>query len=164
MNRKEKVFEYLRNAGIDYECIEHPATPTVEEALKYVADAGDVCHCKNLFLRNHKGNRHYLVILNWHHSLPVHELQDKLQQGRLSFASEARMEKYLGVTPGSVSLFGLLNDTDNHVHLILDSNLDKAERLSFHPNDNTASLIISHDSFRRILADLGNTYEFMDLY
>ena len=154
MNKKEKVFEYLRNAGIDYECIEHPATPTVEEALKYVADAGDVCHCKNLVLRNHKGNR----------SLPVHELQDKLQQGRLSFASEARMEKYLGVTPGSVSLFGLLNDTDNHVHLILDSNLDKADKLSFHPNDNTASLIISHDSFRRILADLGNTYEFMDLY
>jgi len=164
MDRKEKVYDYLHRFGIEYECIEHPATPTVEEALLYVTDNGDVCHCKNLFLRNHKGDRHYLVIFDWHYNLDVKRLQVILGQGRMSFASETRLDRYLGVKPGSVSLFGLINDEDNHVHLLLDKHLEHASKLSFHPNDNTASLIITHEGFMRFLSACGNSHEFMDLY
>ncbi len=164
MNRRDKVFEYLQQAGIGYECHEHPPVPTVEEAKLYWADLPGVQHCKNLFFRNHKGNRHYLVIFDWNRNLAIRDLEQRLRQGRLSFASEQRMMKYLGLSPGSVSLFGLINDTENHVHLFLDKNLEKAYRLSFHPNDNTASLVITAEGFRRFLDRCGNNYEFIDLY
>lgn len=164
MSRKEEVFEYLRQSGIGYECHEHPATPTVEAARQYWADIHGVQHCKNLFFRNHKGDRHYLVIFDWGRNLAIRDLEQRLKQGKLSFASEERMMKYLGLSPGSVSLFGLINDTENHVQLFLDKNLEKADKLSFHPNDNTASLVITGEGFRRFLARCGNSYEYVDLY
>ncbi len=164
MNRKDRVFEYLRQSGIAYECHEHPAAPTVEIARQYWADMPGVQHCKNLFFRNHKGNRHYLVIFDCDRNLAIRDLEQRLGQGKLSFASEERMMKYLGLSPGSVSLFGLINDTENHVHLFLDRNLEKAGKISFHPNDNTASLVITAEGFRLFLARCGNRYEYVDLY
>lgn len=164
MSRKEKVFEYLQRLGIKYECHEHPAAPTVEVAKQYVTDIPDVQYCKNLFLRNHKGTKHYLVIFDWNQSLAIRDLEQRLEQGSLSFASEGRMMKYLGVSPGSVSLFGLINDTENHVHLFIDKNLEKSVKLSFHPNDNTVSLVITNKGFRQFLTECGNSYEYIDLY
>ncbi len=164
MSRKKRVLEYLQRSGIEYECHEHPATPTVEIARQYWTDMPCVQHCKNLFFRNHKGNQHYLVIFDWNRNLAIRDLEQRLEQGRLSFASEERMMKYLGLSPGSVSLFGLINDTDNHVRVFLDKNLEKSDRLSFHPNDNTASLVITNDGFRRFLNMCGNSYEYIDLY
>jgi Ala-tRNA(Pro) deacylase len=72
------------------------------------------------------------------------------------------MMRYLGVTPGSVSLFGLINDKDHHVHLFLDAKLKTARRISFHPNDNTASVVIPMDGFYRFLEWAGNSYEYID--
>ncbi len=160
MGRKEKVIEYLDGLGIEFECMEHPATPTVEDAMQYWKAAPDAQHCKNLFLRNHKGNRHYLVIIPWSKKLDTHALERAIGESRLSFASEKRMDKYLGVSPGSVSLFGLINDSENNVKLILDRELETAARISFHPNDNTASLIISHEGMMKFLENCGNNYEF----
>lgn len=163
MDNKENVFEYLRNLGIDFKCLEHPATPTVEIAMQYWKSVPHVQHCKNLFLRNHKGNRHYLVIIPWSKKLDTHALERLIGESRLSFASEKRMNKYLGVTPGSVSLFGLINDSDNAVKLILDKELQNVAQISFHPNDNTASLIISHHGMMKFLENCGNHYEFITL-
>ena len=118
--------------------------------MKYWKDF-DSTHCKNLFFRNHKGNRHYLVILECHKQMDIHGLEHQLHQGKLSFASEQRMEKYLGTVPGSVSLFGLINDPDHQVKLYLDKDLRRAERVTFHPNDNTASLEISRDDMYRFI-------------
>ena len=87
-----------------------------------------------------------------------------LKQGKLSFASEARMEKYLGLRPGSVSPFGLVNDEEHHVYVFLDKNLLKAKKLSFHPNDNRASLAIKLDDFIRYMDWVGNGYEWIELY
>ena len=101
--------------GISYIIHEHPPLPTIEEAMKYWKDF-DSTHCKNLFFRNHKGNRHYLVILECHKQMDIHGLEHQLHQGKLSFASEQRMEKYLGTVPGSVSLFGLINDPEHQVN------------------------------------------------
>lgn len=74
------------------------------------------------------------------------------------------MEKYLGLQPGSVSPFGLINDTDNHVHLFLDDNLKRENSLSFHPNDNHATVVISQEEFKRYLELTGNSYEYINMY
>lgn len=160
---REKVFRFLREAGIEYELHEHPEAPTVEIAMRYWKDIPGVTHCRNLFLRNHKGNVHYLVILPWDKPLDIHALWEKIGSTRLSFASPERMMKYLGVTPGSVSLFGLLNDSAHSVILLLDKDLEAADRISFHPNENTASLIITNAGLRRFLSLCPNPSRFIDL-
>ncbi|MFO7934836.1 MAG: prolyl-tRNA synthetase associated domain-containing protein [Bacteroidales bacterium] len=160
---KEKVLRLLEELQIPYELHEHPPVATVEEALPYWKKI-DATHCKNLFFRNHKGNRHYLVILKHDRQLNIRDLEKRLKQGKITFASPRRMERYLGVPGGSVSLFGLVNDKENHVHLFLDAGLKPASRISFHPNDNTATVVISYSSFMKFLEWSGNTYEFIDLY
>lgn len=160
---QEKVYTVLRELGIEFDYVEHPEAPTIEIAKKYWTNL-DSTHCKNLFFRNHKGNRHYLVVFDCDHDLAIHDLEKMLKQGKLSFASEARMEKYLGLRPGSVSPFGLVNDEEHHVYVFLDKNLLNAKKLSFHPNDNRASLAIKLDDFIRYMDWVGNGYEWIELY
>ncbi|PIY07314.1 MAG: prolyl-tRNA editing protein, partial [Bacteroidetes bacterium CG_4_10_14_3_um_filter_31_20] len=123
----------------------------------------DATHCKNLFFRNHKGNKHYLVIFDCSKNLDIHSLEKILKQGKLSFASEQRMKKYLGLLPGSVSPFGLINDIKKEVHLFIDENLKNSKTISFHPNINTASLVITFNDFLKFIKNCGNLYEFIDL-
>ncbi|HDS08501.1 MAG TPA: prolyl-tRNA synthetase associated domain-containing protein [Bacteroides sp.] len=162
-DHKEKVLSLLKALDIPFEIHEHPPVTTVEEALPYWQKI-HATHCKNLFFRNHKGNRHYLVILRHDRRLDIRDLEQRLGQGKITFASPRRMEHYLGLTGGSVSVFGLINDTENHVHLFIDAGLESASRISFHPNDNKATVVISRDSFRRFLGWTGNTHEFIKLY
>lgn len=161
--RQQKVFDFFAQHGIEYTTYSHPEAPTIEIAQQYWHDDGSK-HCKNLFFRNHKGNRHYLVCFDCEKSMAIHDLEKILKQGKLSFASEQRMEKWLGLRPGSVSPFGLINDEENHVHLFLDKNLKNYPSLSFHPNDNTATVVITQEMFQRYLEAVGNTYEYIDLY
>ena len=162
-NGDPRLYDILDELGIDYQYHEHPPGPTVEEALKYWKDI-DSTHCKNIFFRNHKGNRHYLVVLEHHRQLYIRDLEQRLRQGKLTFASPKRLMAHLGLEPGSVSVFGLINDEANHVHVFLDEELQKAERISFHPNINTASLVVSFADFIRFLEWSGNSYEFLKLY
>ena len=159
----QNLYNVLDQLDIEFEYHEHPAVPTVEEASRYW-EGIDSGHCKNLFFRNHKGNRHYLVILEYSNTLNIKELEQRLKQGKLSFASPKRMKKYLGVDPGSVSPFGLIHDRESHVHVFLDENLKRLERISFHPNLNTASLVISYRDFEKFLIHTGNSYEYVSLY
>ena len=161
--RRAKVFDFLAEHEIEYTTYDHPEAPTIEIAREYWCQDGSK-HCKNLFFRNHKGNRHYLVVFDSERSMAIHDLEQKLRQGKLSFASEQRMIKYLGLKPGSVSPFGLINDEENHVHLFLDANLREQTSLSFHPNDNTATVVISQEMFMRYLAQVGNSWEWIELY
>ena len=163
MNGSEKLYQLLKQLNIAFEYIEHPAVPTVEIARQYWAGY-DAQHCKNLFFRNHKGNRHYLVVLDCERNMDIHSIEKQLCQGRLSFASEARLLKYLGVTAGSVTPFGLINDEEHHVYVFIDKRIENAEKLSFHPCINTASLIISKNDFIKFLNYVQNPYEWIDLY
>ncbi len=163
MTQKDRVLEVLNTLDIPFEIHEHKPLPTIEVAMEVWKDI-DCTHCKNLFFRNHKGNRHYLVILESNHKLDIRDLEQRLRQGKISFASQKRMDKYLGVEAGSVSPFGLINDSENHVHIFLDRNLLNAEKISFHPNINTASVVITLDDFKRYLEWTGNSYEFLELY
>lgn len=173
MPRAENVFRFLRDYQIPFTCYFHPEGKTIEEAKQWWKDDGSI-HCKNLFFRNHKGNRHYLVCFHCEHDLDIHDLEARLKLslqaqglpscGKLSFASAERMLRYLDLEPGSVSPFGLINDTDHHVHLFLDLHLQKAETLSFHPNDCRATVVIARQDFERYLSIVGNTYEYLPLY
>lgn len=163
MRGQKQLYMLLDELDIQYHYREHPPVNTIEEARKYWKDY-DAGRCKNIFLRNHKGNKHYLVILEHLRKLNMKDLEYRLKQGKLTFASEKRLMKYLGLKPGSVSPFGLVNDKDKHVHLFIDEKLLDYDSLSFHPNDNTASLIISARDFIRFLKHQGNTYEFLSLY
>ncbi len=161
--RIKKVLDYLTSNNIEYSWYTHDEAPTIEIArTQWRADGSK--HCKNLFFRNHKGNRHYLVVLDCERDLHIHDLEQRLHQGKLTFASPRRMAQYLGLCPGSVSPFGLINDSENHVHLFIDENLKKEESLSFHPNDNRATVVISQQEFMRYLSMVGNSYEFIELY
>lgn len=176
--RIRKTLGFLEEHGLEYELHTHPPLPTIEIALDYWKDL-DATHCKNLFFRNHKGNRHYLVVFECHKELAIHDLEHSLHQGKLSFASQERMERCLGLLPGSVSPLGLMNDMnlegrddvnpkelypDGHrVKLFLDKDLKDAHRISFHPCDNTASVILSNADFYRFLDIWGGEYEWLDV-
>jgi Ala-tRNA(Pro) deacylase len=149
------VLAALEALGISYERHDHPPVFTVDEAVTHWA-AIDATHCKNLFLRNKKGTRHYLVVAE--HTTPVNlnVLAVRLGDDRLSFASPERLARYLGLTAGSVSPFGLINDTRHEVQVVLDAALGSARRVAFHPNVNTATIVIDRADFDRFLKWCGN--------
>jgi Ala-tRNA(Pro) deacylase len=159
-----KLYQILDQLNISYEYHEHPPAPTIEIAVQYWKDILNTTHCKNLFFRNHKGNRHYLVIFDHRKELSIHDLEKYLKQGKLSFASEQRMDKYLGLKPGSVSPFGLINDNQHQVHLFLDHDLNQLPNISFHPNDNRASLVIAYSDFIKFINIMGNSFEFFKVF
>jgi Ala-tRNA(Pro) deacylase len=163
MNGDPRLYSLLKELGIDFDYYGHPPVATIGEARKYWKDI-EAAHCKNLFFRNHKGDRHYLVIIEHSHDLKIHDLELRLKQGKLSFASDQRMMKYLGVTPGSVTPFGLINDREKNVHVFIDENLKKASRISFHPCINTASIVITYPGLEKFLQYTGNGYEYLKLY
>ncbi len=163
MERRKIVFDWLDEHGLSYSWYEHPEAPTIEIARQYWHNDGSK-HCKNLFFRNHKGTRHYLVVFDAAMSMAIHDLEKMLHQGKLSFASPERMQRWLGLCQGSVSPFGLINDTENHVHLFLDETLLQHDALSFHPNDNRATVVISREEFKKYLEAVGNSYEYIKLY
>jgi Ala-tRNA(Pro) deacylase len=145
----------LRELGIEHTRHEHPPAATVEEAVPHWA-AIDATHCKNLFLRNQKGDRHYLVVLEASKKADLRAVAEQIGDGKLSFASPERLMKHLGLTPGSVSPFGLINDHAHAVRVVLDRDLNAAERLSFHPNINTVTYTVAAADFTRFLAACGN--------
>ena len=163
MRGQTGLYELLQNLGIAFEYHEHPPVATIEDALTHWKDY-DSGRCKNIFFRNHKGDRHYLVILEHTRQLDIHDLEKRLKLGKLSFASDQRLMKYLGVERGSVSPFGLINDTEKHVHLFIDEKLNDFDRLAFHPKINTATIIVSNSDFLRFLDYTGNSFEFVKLY
>lgn len=172
-SRADLVFEWLTKHDIPFTCYAHPEGKTIEEAKQWWHNDGSV-HCKNLFFRNHKGNQHYLVCFHCDHDLDIHDLEHRLKAqlqalgqpspGKLSFASPERMMRYLGLEPGSVSPFGLINDSDHHVILFLDNRLREADTLSFHPNDCRGTVVITRADFERYLTIVGNPHEYMRLY
>jgi Ala-tRNA(Pro) deacylase len=159
---EREVLEALDKLGISYVRHEHPAVFTVEEAEKYWGGLRGA-HCKNLFLRNNRGNRHYLVIAEASRTIDLKALNAKLAEDRLSFASPGRLMKYLGQEPGSVSPFGLIHDRSREVRVIVDVELRSAAGVNFHPNINTSTLGLSFSDFEGFLAWCGNPVVFIHL-
>jgi Ala-tRNA(Pro) deacylase len=156
--QEARVAARLVELGIAFERHEHPPVATVDEAVQHWGGI-DATHCKNLFLRNQKGNRHYLVVLVHSKKADLRAVADQIGDGKLSFASPERLMTHLGLTPGSVSPFGLINDRDHAVRVVLDRDLKSASRLSFHPNINTVTFVVLAADFWRFLEVCGNTVQ-----
>jgi Ala-tRNA(Pro) deacylase len=152
----------LAELGIAFERHVHPPVATVDEAVQHWGDI-DATHCKNLFLRNQKGNRHYLVVLLHAKRADLRAVADQIGDGKLSFASPERLMAHLGLTPGSVSPFGLINDAAHAVRVVLDRDLKTASRVSFHPNINTRTYVVATDDFMRFLAATGHTVQYVTI-
>ena len=154
-DQETAVASRLRELGIAYTRHEHPPVATVDEATAHWADI-DATHCKNLFLRNQKGNRHYLVVLTASKRADLKAVADQVGDGKLSFASPERLMSYLRLTPGSVSPFGLINDREHQIRVVLDRDFQAAARLAFHPNINTLTFTVTAADFKKFLDACGN--------
>jgi Ala-tRNA(Pro) deacylase len=154
-SQEQAVAERFRALGLVYERYDHPPVATAEEGDRHWTGI-DAVHCKNLFLRNQKDTRHYLVVVVHSKRVNLRALAGEIGDGKLSFASAERLMAYLGVTPGSVSPAGLINDTGRHVQVFLDRDLRTAHRISFHPNINTVTFTLAFSDFERFLADCGH--------
>ena len=157
---KEKTLAFLDGQGIAYEKLEHQAVFTVEEMdLAGISAKGGVC--KNLFLRDAKGKKHYLVVAPEEKRIDLSALPAQLGSTKLSFASAERLEKYLGVAQGSVSPLGILNDQAHEVQVVFDRDLCNAERVGIHPNDNTATVWLSFKDLEKLIEKAGNKISYI---
>jgi Ala-tRNA(Pro) deacylase len=147
---EQEVYGALAALGIDFTRFTHPPVFTVEEAEQYWAGI-PAAHCKNLFLRNAKGTRHYLVVLPHSKKADLRVLSARLGDDKLSFASADRLMRFLHLTPGAVSPFGLIHDSARDVVVVLDADLLSSERIGFHPNVNTATITLPTADFLRFL-------------
>ena len=156
-----EIYKFLEEKNISYQRFDHPAVFTCEEADRLcpkMPGAG----IKNLFLRNKDGKRHFLVVVGKNKSLDLKSLREILGVAGLSFASEDRLQKYLQLTPGSVTLLGLMNDPQHAVEVIIDEEL-RGQALQCHPLINTATLVISAEDVEKFLRATGHEARFINL-
>lgn len=158
MFAKEEVRAFLEERGIPFSWVEHEAVYTIEEMEKLGLEKMDEM-AKNLFLRDQKGKNHFLVVIRADKQANLKELGEKLGGVRLSFASEERLEKYLGLKKGAVTPLGILNDTACAVKVFLDKDFVEKGEMGVHPNDNTASVYLKTADLMQMIKEHGNALE-----
>jgi len=151
---RENLFERLADLGIETRTVEHPAAFTVEEAKAH-RGALPGAHAKNLFLKDKKGSP-WLVVCDEDRQIDMKALKTRIGSAHLSFGKAELLMQVLGVEPGSVSPFTLINDTDCQVRVVLDAELMAAEVLNFHPLENTATTQISADGLLAFIKSCGH--------
>jgi Ala-tRNA(Pro) deacylase len=159
---EREVAECLESLGVRWDRYGHPPVRTAGEGEEHWAGI-DALHSKNLFLRNQRGDRHYLLVVTHSKRVNLRAVADQIGDGKLSFGSPERLATYLGVTPGSVSPFGLIHDRERHVRVFIDRDLAQAERVSFHPNINTVTYVLARRDFEAFLASRGNPVRYVDV-
>ena len=152
MMTRDDLLAFLAEQGIDQTTYDHPAVFTVGESGK-IKDDIPGAHTKNLFLKDAK-DQLWLISAEGHAQIDLKRLHTVIGSARLSFGKAELMEATLGVSPGSVTAFGLVNDVDRRVRFVLDRTLAEAGQVNFHPLTNTATTTVSGGGFRRFLAAL----------
>ncbi len=149
------IYSVLQTLSIPFTRYNHPAVFTVEESTEICKNIPGV-KTKNLFLRNRAGNKHWLLVIAAAKRADLKRLSGLLGEPKLSFASPENLMKYLGVTPGSVTLLGLINDTAHEVNVIMDEDVMKQNEIQFHPLTNTATLVIPRQGVEKFITWCGN--------
>lgn len=154
---EQEAYELLGHLGISYQKVEHPAITSVKN-IPFTLPGPQV---KNLLLKAKKGQQIYLVILPDEKQANLKQLADQLEEKRLSFVSEEQLKELLGVAPGTVTPLALMHDKNQLIKVIIDSDIDQKSTVGFHPNKNTATLILKFTDFTEILDYLDHppTYE-----
>jgi len=155
MKTRNDLLAFLADLGVEQATYDHPAVFTVGESGAVKA-AIPGAHTKNLFLKDAK-DQLWLISAEGHAEIDLKRLHTVIGSARLSFGKAELMAETLGVAPGSVTAFGLINDTGRRVRFVLDRTLADAERVNFHPLTNTATTSVSGEGFRRFLAAVGVT-------
>ena len=139
LEKEIRVYDLLDRLGVSYQRIDHEAAMTME-ACAAIDEALQATICKNLLLCNRQNTAFYLLLLPGDKVFKTSVLSKQIGSSRLSFAGAQYMEKYLDITPGSLSVLGLMNDQENHVRLLVDEDILKGEFFGCHPCINTSSL------------------------
>ena len=154
------VYQFLADHHIEYQRHDHPPVSTVADVERLVPPL-PAAKTKNLFLRDKKGKRHFLVVVPAQKRVNIKALGGVIGAGRLSFGSPDRLKRYLGVDPGSVTILAIIQDTEHAVEVFIDKDLGTEKAFQFHPLVNTSTLVISRDNLLRFLDAAG--YEFRSL-
>ena len=155
MSGQKIVYDTLASMHIPYQKVEHKPMFTTEDMSDCNLDPAYKVS-KNLFLRNAKGDRHYLVVTTVDKKADLKALAEEINSTRLSFGSEQRLDRYLGVKPGSVSAFCVLNDENREVTVVFDEDLQQSGKFALHPNENTATVYIDFRDVVKLVQSHGN--------
>ena len=162
IDKSAAVYERFAELGIKYERVDHPAVYTMEEMDSLgIFNKGVVG--KNLFLRDNKGHRHFLVFVFGDKHANLESIQNELGIKHISFASAERLDKYLGLTKGSVSPLGVINDSSAAVEFIIDSEFKDYPCVGVHPNQNTSTVWITFEDLIKIICENGNKIDFINI-
>ena len=157
----KKVLEYLKNKKMKYEIIYHPPAITTEEADKYI-EGKEGIRSKTMFMANKKDKKFYLIIMDDSKRLDIKKMNEIIND-KLHFAKEEQLIEKLGLKPGTVSIFGLLNNKDHAINIYIDKEIMNEKLITFHPNDNTATIFITVEDMLKIFDDLDYNYEVIEL-
>lgn len=155
------LYDILNQLSINYEKIDHPAVFTVAESENLVLHPGT--HCKALFIRDDKKTQYFLVLMEGSKRIDFKLLQQELDIKKMTFASAEELWDKLQIKPGSVSPFCLINSTDKTIGVIIDTFLLSQEKLGFHPNDNTATLLVSPSDLKKFIEYTGYSVQVLNL-
>ncbi len=161
--KEMRVYDFLTKNGISFQGISHDSADTMEICESIEENLGAEI-CKNLFLCNSQATHFYLLLMPGKKVFKTKFLSKQINSSRLSFGSAENMEKYLDITPGSVSVMGLMNDKDKAVELLIDKELLSLEEIGVHPCINTSTIKIStEDLLKKVIPALGREYTVVDL-
>ena len=156
--REVRTYDILDSLGVEYSRLDHTAAETMEVCREIERELGAQI-CKNLFLCNRQGNAFYLLMRPGDKPFRTKELSAQIGSARLSFATPEKMERYLDIRPGAVSVMGLMNDREGNVQLLIDEDLMRSEWLGCHPCVNTSSLRVRmKDILERFLPAVHHDY------
>ena len=155
---EKPVYEVLDRMNIPYMRVEHEATASCEAADEVMGDLTGT-PSKSLFLTNKKKTEFWLILMNGNKPLNIKEFSPLVGEKHLSFAPEEKMVEKLGLTPGNVSVFGLINNTEHDVHVVADTLLRQRDKITFHPNINTRTIEIPTEDMYRFIQEMGNPFE-----
>ena len=163
IEKEMRSYALLDSLGLEYRRVDHEHADTIE-ACEQVEGLLECRICKNLFLTNRQQTDFYLLVMPGEKPFKTKLLSKQIGSARLSFASAEHMEKYLDITPGSVSILGLMNDKSGAVRLLVDRDLLKEEYFGCHPCINTSSLRLkTADVLEKLLPAMGHEPTFVDL-
>lgn len=158
----DKVKEYLNTLGIQFKIVEHEPAYTTEEADKYI-EGHDGVRTKTMFICNKKKTNYYMIIMDDSKRLDMNKFKEIVSEKQMKMASEEALNQKLGIKPGMVSPFGLLNNDEKDVKIYMDKEIITEEIMTFHPNDNTKTLFITTKDLFKYFENIGYELNIIEL-
>ena len=154
LEKEIRTYDFLDSLGVEYQRVDHEAAMTIE-ACEEIDKTLEISICKNLFLCNRQETSFYLLMLPGDKKFKTKDISAQINSSRLSFGKPEYMEKFLDITPGSLSVLGLMNDKDQKVQLLIDEDVLKEPYIGCHPCINTSSLKIrTEDMMKKIIPEM----------